>query len=209
MPVRLALLEDDPEQRLALKQVFTADTSYRLEAEFSGLDEFRQALPQLDVEVVLVDIQLPKGSGLEALQLLRKCEPRPKAIVLTAVNDSATLLAALQAGADGYLLKRGDPKGLLMRLGELLAGEVPMSPGIARRLLEHFRRSPGDPLAVATLSPAERDVLALLASGRSNKEIAEARGVGVPAVRSQITAIYRKLRVETRTEAVALFARHG
>lgn len=210
MPVRLVIVEDDPRQRESLVNALKAGSGYEVAGEFATLEEFRQAVRRLPCDVALVDIQLPDGSGLEAIRLLKQAKVPPKVVVLTVVNDSGTLFAALQAGADGYLLKRGDSKGLLLRLGELLGGEVPMSPAIARRLLDHFRLTlAGRPDAVAALTASETEVLTLLARGHSNQEIAEARRVALPTVRSQLTAIYGKLHVRSRTEAVALFHRQG
>ena len=134
--------------------------------------------------------------------------PVPRCIVLTVLADSTTLFEALRAGADGYLLKRGDPVGLLVRLGELLAGDVPLSPAIARRILDHFREGivpatlPADPMTTS-----EREVLGLLAQGYANQEIADRRRVALTTVRTQLTAIYQKLHVRSRTEAVAAFHR--
>lgn len=209
MVVRVAILDDDPGQRASLSAVLNAEPGFQVVGQFGSLAELEAALPGLQAEVVLVDVQLPDGNGVSAVALLHERKPEAKAIVLTVINDSGTLLAALQAGAGGYLLKRADSKDLVVRLRELLAGEVPMSPGIALRLLEHFRRMPGDPAAVATLTPAEREVLGLLASGYTNKEIAAARGVSVPTVRTQLGNIYRHLRVKGRTGAVALVGWRG
>lgn len=208
MPVRLTLLEDDVRQREALVNAVNAVAGYVVVGEFASLKELRQSVARLQCDVALVDIQLPDGSGIEAIRLLKRSKTAPKVVVLTVVNDSGTLFAALQAGADGYLLKRGDPKGVLARLGDLLAGEVPMSAAIARRLLDHFRHGQsGLTDAVKDLTASETEVLALLAHGQTNQEIAEVRGVALATVRSQLTAIYAKLRVRNRTEAVAVFHR--
>ncbi len=206
---RIAILEDDPVQREAVSSALAGHPGYEIVGEFGTVAALARAWPTLKADVVLIDIQLPDGSGLDAIRVVKGGNQDTKAIVVTVVNDSATLLAAFQVGACGYLLKENDTKALVTRLEELLAGEVPMSPGIAIRLLEFFRRVPGDSTALETLSPTERQVLGLLASGLSNKEIASARGVTVAGIRSQLTSIYRKLQVQKRTEAVALFTLRG
>lgn len=209
MRVRLAILEDDPVQSAWMAEAIKGQPGYEMVGEFGSVEALRRAMPYLNADVILIDIQLPDGSGLDAIRLIRKASPKTRAIVVTVLNDSAILLAAFQVGASGYILKGDDTKSLLVRLEDMLAGEVPMSPGIALRLLEHFRKVPGDPGALGSLSTAEREVLGLLSTGMTNKEIAQARGVSVPTIRSQLTSIYQQLQVGKRTEAVALFTRHG
>jgi DNA-binding NarL/FixJ family response regulator len=185
-----------------------SSTIYEVVAQLDSLVALHAARGRLQCDVALVDIQLTDGSGIEAIRLLKHSGTPPKVVVLTVLQDSATLFAALQAGADGYLVKGSDPRGVLARLGDLLAGEVPMSAAIARRLLDHFRQAaPGRTEALTNLTASETEVLALLAQGQTNQEIAEIRRVALSTVRSQLMAIYAKLQVRNRTEAVALFHR--
>lgn len=208
VPVRLTILDDDPLQGEVIARACDSAPGYEVVGHFLSLADLRSGLRRLNCDIALVDIQLPDGSGLEAIRMLKALKSPPKVVILTVVNDSATLFGALQAGADGYVLKRGDPKGILQRLGDLLAGEVPISAAIARRLIQHFRQiQPGHPDALHQLTPSENAVLGLLARGLTNQEIANERGVALATIRSQLASIYEKLHVRSRTEAVALYHR--
>lgn len=205
MPARLIILEDDPRQSAALVGFLSSCPDFQITGCAASLTALEEILQRFTCDLALVDIQLPAGSGLDAIQLLKNRPNPPKVIVRTVVNDSATLFQALRAGADGYLLKDGDPKSLPSRLRELLQGELPMSPAIARRVLTHFQGiPPAHSDSISSLTPSERAVLMLLARGHSNQEIADLRQVSLPTVRSQLSAIYSKLHVRSRTEAVAV-----
>lgn len=208
MPNRIAILEDDPRQRAAVAAELGCIPGCVVVGEFGRVQDLRKALPGLRCDLVLLDVQLPDGTGIEALRFAKSLPaPVPRCIMLTVLADSVTLFEALKAGADGYLVKRGDPKALVERLRELESGEVPMSPAVARRVLDHFRGVSASPSGVDDLTASEREVLTLLAQGHTNQEIAESRRVALATVRTQLTSVYQKLQVRNRTEAVAWFHR--
>ncbi|HEX4350876.1 MAG TPA: response regulator transcription factor, partial [Verrucomicrobiae bacterium] len=127
--------------------------------------------------------------------------PKTPVIILTALDDDKLIFCALEAGADGYLLKRTKPADLRSALIDVLEGGAPMTSAIARRVVRSFRKTSGDQHGTASLSPREVEVLELLSRGLSNKEIAEQLQLSVETVRSYLKNVYEKLHVRSRTEA--------
>lgn len=160
-------------------------------------------------DVVLLDIHLPGRSGVEFVEVVRQRLPGCVVLMLTAYEDAELIFGALQRGAQGYLLKRTAPAKLVEAILEAHAGGAPMSPQIARRVVQHFQRGgPVDP-GLGLLTPREREVLEELAKGCLYKEIADRLGISVETVRGYLSAIYGKLQVRTRTEAVVRFLGRG
>jgi DNA-binding NarL/FixJ family response regulator len=173
--------------------------------------------------LVLIDLELPDGNGLE---LLRELESYPATkVVTTLYSDDDHLFPALQAGADGYLLKEDRFEMLVQELQRIVRGQPPLSPAIARRLLGHFRDaarvgSPAVSLATTAapeepwadcerLTPRETEVLTYLSKGFTIKEIAGLMGIKWFTVNDHIKAVYRKLNVSSRAEAAVLATKHG
>lgn len=159
-------------------------------------------------DIALIDLGLPDGSGLEVLRAIR-VEPRETICVVTTVmGDDASIVGALSAGAEGYLLKE-QPRELLVRQLRQTAQGIPaLSPSVARRIMEHFRRT-GPAAMEDGLTARERDVLALIGRGLRNGEAAEALGLSENTVSSYIKTIYRKLGISSRAEASWHAARMG
>lgn len=157
-------------------------------------------------DVALVDLGLPDGSGLDVVRLLMTLSPDMTCIVSTVLGDDAHIVAALSAGAQGYILK-GQPEPVVRRqLVQLQHGVPALSPTIARRIMEHFQRTgPVDNDAEA-LSAREIDVLVLLSKGLRNAEAAQALGLAESTIATHVKSIYRKLGISSRAEA-ALHAR--
>ncbi len=159
-------------------------------------------IPKARPDVVLMDIRLPRMSGIECTPRLKELLPGTPIVILTVLDDDELIFRALQAGADGYLLKRSKPAELRTALLDVLNGGAPMSSAIARRVVRSFRRPPANPRNEAHLSTREIEVLSLLSNGLSNKEIADQLRLSVETVRSYLKTIYDKLHVRCRTEAV-------
>jgi DNA-binding NarL/FixJ family response regulator len=149
-----------------------------------------------------MDIRLPCMSGIECTSRLKALLPVTPIVILTVLDDDELIFRALEAGADGYLLKRSKPADLRTALLDVLSGGAPMSSAIARRVVRSFRRPPANPRSQAHLSTREIEVLGLLSRGLSNKEIADELRLSVETVRSYLKTIYEKLHVRCRTEAV-------
>lgn len=161
--------------------------------------------------VALVDIGLPDGSGLDLVRELTTAEPPALAVVTTIFDDDDHLFGAIQAGAEGYLLKDHAPDTMAAYLRRIHDGEPPLSPALARRLLAHFRSAPAaappDEAAAEALTPRETEVLALLGRGLRTGEAARLLGLSNHTVASHVKAIYAKLNISSRAEA-ALEARN-
>lgn len=157
-------------------------------------------------DVILMDIKLPGLSGIECVALLRKQLPSAHVIMLTVYEDSERIFQALQAGADGYLLKSSPAETLLLAIEDVHKGGSPMSSHIARKVVRQFRQSEPSPNETDNLAPREKQVLELLASGYVYKEIADKLGIGSETVRTYVKNICKKLQVRNRLEAVARYS---
>ena len=200
--LRVALVEDDAHVRAGLRELIAASPGCSCVADFGTAEEALARLPALEVEVLLMDIQLPGMSGIECIRRIKADRPALQVMMLTVFEDHDRIFQSLAAGASGYLLKQTPADQLLEALRELQRGGSPMSTQIARRVVETFRepastRDPG-----AGLSPRERDIVARLARGFLYKEIAAQLGISVETVRTHLHSIYEKLHVRSRTEAV-------
>ena len=200
--IRIALVEDAADIRESLKRLFASVRDMRLVAEFPDGESAMAGLPSSGAEVVLVDINLPKASGIDVIGKVKLQMPDVQFLVLTVYEDSAKIFQALAAGASGYLLKRTDPMRLLSAIRELKGGGAPMSGSVARLVVQSFHRGDSGSGQSEELSPRESEILGLLSEGCLYKEIAERLGIGIETVRTHVRRIYDKLHVRSRTEAV-------
>jgi len=153
-----------------------------------------------DYDLALIDLGLPDGSGLDVLRNLRLLRPETTCVVTTVMGDDASIVGALSAGAQGYLLKE-QPQDLLVRqLSQMAEGIPALSPSVARRIMEHFQRT-GPAAPEDALTAREREVLALIGRGLRNGEVAEALRITENTVAGYIKDIYRKLGISSRAEA--------
>ncbi|HWU22469.1 MAG TPA: response regulator transcription factor [Nocardioides sp.] len=158
-------------------------------------------------DVVLMDVNLPGASGVAATARLTRTTPAPAVLMVTMVDDDETVLAALSAGARGYLLKDATPEDIHAALRTVVSGGAVLGAGVAGRLLTQRERR-NDEVAVDDLTPREREVLDLLARGRTNAQIARALGISLKTVQNTVSRVLDKLQVADRTQA-ALKARQG
>ena len=175
-----------------------------VQACVSGEDAVR-VIPSLKPDVVLMDIFLPRMSGIECTARLKLQMPKIQILMLTSVEDDELVFMALQSGADGYLLKRTTPENLKAAMLDVIGGGAPMSSEIARRVVESFRRAGQQPKTEAHLSAREEEVLILLTKGYANKEIADQLSISYETVGSHLKHIYEKMHVRSRAEAVARY----
>ena len=205
MSRRIVLVEDKPEVRDNWSRLINSFPGFACVRVCASGEEALRMIPETNPDVVLMDIFLPRMSGIECTARLKELLPKLRIIILTAVEDDELVFMALEAGADGYLLKRTKPEDLHTALLEVLGGGAPMTSEVARRVVESFRRpvKPREP--AVRLSAREEEVLILLSKGYANKEIAEQLSLGVETVGSHLKHIYEKLHVRSRTEAVARY----
>ena len=205
-PRRIAILEDDPNVALHFREIIASAADLELSGTadcLAGAESLIGGRPDL----LLSDIGLPDGSGLSFIPVLRAALPTCKVLVITAFGDRDTVVAALNAGADGYLLKDGGPDTILDGVRATLDGGAPISASAAVYLLERLRGSGAGDAAIAVpdaerLTPREVELLELFSRGHSYKLASRALGISPLTVGNHVKSIYRKLQVHSRGEAV-------
>jgi DNA-binding NarL/FixJ family response regulator len=206
--MKVVVVEDDESTRRRWVRLLNESSGYECSGEYASAEMALRRLRPGQCEVVLVDLQLPGMSGIELIRELTRLFPEVQCLVMTVMEDQIAVMEALREGAAGYLLKRGDPKNLLVRLGELAANEFPLSPPIGQLIRKQFLPA-AIPEGLPRFTPAELEVLRYLAQGLTNKEISFKRGVEDFTVRDQLSQIYRKLGVGNRGAALAKLRRLG
>jgi DNA-binding NarL/FixJ family response regulator len=199
MSISVAIVEDETRLRVQLAKMITEAPGFRCQGVFGSAEHALREIPRQPSDVVLMDINLPQMSGVECVFRLKKLLPQIQVVMLTVYDDSEKIFKALEMGASGYLLKRTPADDILKAVAEVHRGGSPMSSYIARQVVQYFAHKSG--AETTDLSPREAEVLALVAKGYINKEIADQMGLGLETVRSYLKSIYDKLHVRSRTEA--------
>jgi DNA-binding NarL/FixJ family response regulator len=207
--IRIAIVEDSKTIRESLTHFLKTDPECQCVFSCGTAEEALVEIPKHQPEVVLMDIQLPKLSGIECTAQIKKLLPAVQIIMVTVYEDTERISAALRAGACGYLLKRCTPAELVSAVREARLGGVPMPREIARKVIASFQQPNTVAPAIDELRPRERKILELLATGLANKEIADRLGLSSGTVRWHLENIYSKLHVHSRTEAVLKFRSAG
>lgn len=205
MQIRVAIVEDDAGIRASLEALIRRAPDLAFKGGYSDAESAVQEIPKQAPDVVLMDINLPGMNGVECVRQLKAATPKVQFLMLTVYEDGESLFNSFKAGASGYLLKRTASARLLEAIRDVHAGGSPMTPQMARRVVQFFSPPPGEPSAVSTLTPGERDFLDLLANGYAYKEIADRRKISIDTVRSYVRTVYEKLHVHSRTEAVVKY----
>jgi len=198
-------VEDDPEIRANLAHRVGRSPSFCLLRTYSDAESALGDLPRHQPDVVLMDINLPGMDGIACVRQLKAKMPGVQFIMLTIYEDGNRLFKSLMAGASGYLLKRTPPDKLLAAIKEVHEGGSPMTPEMARRVVQHFQEIPEPASELERLTPREKDVLEQLAKGFLYKEIEDNLGISTGTLRSYIANVYEKLHVHSRTEAVVKY----
>lgn len=206
MAITVSIVEDNEKLRGTLARVLNRAEGFRCISQYPSAEDALKDLPATKPDVVLMDINLPGMNGVECVRQLKKIAPEILIIMLTVYEDTENIFEALTAGASGYLLKRTSSPELLAAIHEVQRGGSPMTTHIARKVVQSFQKNaPAQP--AENLSEREQQVLDLLAKGLMYKEIADKLQISYETVHTYIRRIYEKLRVRTRTEAVAKFLR--
>jgi two-component system, NarL family, response regulator LiaR len=203
--IRVVLADDHAVVRQGLRTFLDLQDDIEVVAEASDGEEAVEATLRLDPDVVLLDLVMPCLDGLGALRRLR--EHSARVLVLTSFGDDDKLFAALRGGAAGYLLKDVEPADLVRAIRSAHAGHSPLSPAVATRVVEEVAH--GGSATPGALTPRERDVLTLIAQGRSNKVIARELGVAEKTVKTHVGHILAKLGVSDRTQAALYAVKEG
>jgi DNA-binding NarL/FixJ family response regulator len=206
MAISVSIVEDNEKLRGTLARVLNRADGFRCISQYPSAEDALKDLPGAKPDVVLMDINLPGINGVECVRQLKKIAPEILIIMLTVYEDTENIFDALAAGASGYLLKRTTGPELLDAIREVQRGGSPMTTHIARKVVQSFQKNaPAQP--AENLSEREQQVLDLLSQGLMYKEIADKLQISYETVHTYIRRIYEKLRVRTRTEAVAKFLR--
>jgi len=204
-PLKVALVEDRPDVQESWVRLINSFPDIKCICTCASAEEALQLIPPANPGVVLMDIFMPGMTGIECTARLKLILPKTPIIILTSSDDDETVFQALQAGADGYLLKRTKPADLRAALLDVLTGGAPMSSEIARRVVASFRQKSPVKDDSLSLTVRESEILQLLAKGYANKEIADKLEMAVETVRSHLKHIYEKMHVRSRGEAVYRF----
>lgn len=197
--ISVCIIEDDPDIRSALFYLINGSDGFSC---ISGFESCEQALSEIVAEppdVVLMDLHLPGMSGIQGIKKMRDILPTVSILVLTVCQHDSVVFEALCAGAKGYLTKKADPAKILQAIREMLEGGSPMSPQIARLVVESFQAEPQN----VGLSNREEQVLRLLCKGNSYKMIASTLSISRHTVNSHLKSIYQKLDVHSEAQAVS------
>jgi DNA-binding NarL/FixJ family response regulator len=203
--IKVSVIEDDARWRRTLQTSLAGAPGFCCVSAHPNAEHALRHLSAAAPDVALVDIQLPRQSGIECVSELRRQMPRLLVMMLTEFDDADRLFGALQAGAQGYLLKSTAPAEVLNSIVQLHAGGSPMTPEIARKVLNHFRRPDLRPPALDKLTPRELQVAKEITGGARIKEVADALGISVATAQSHVRHIYEKLHISTRAEMATAY----
>jgi DNA-binding NarL/FixJ family response regulator len=216
---RILLIEDDAPVRERLATIIRGWPGGQLIAACGGLADATAIINDNPIDLLITDLNLPDGHGVQAIRMLRNTHPLAEAMVISVLADDRNVIEAIEAGATGYLLKDSDPIDILDAITELLAGRSPISSTIARTIVRGFSGRQGKPDAKAgskpdqvdphTLTPREMDILWGIAKGFTYGELAERLEISKQTVPVHIKNIYRKLQTNNRSEAVYEASRRG
>ncbi|MGZ5135935.1 MAG: response regulator [Flavitalea sp.] len=203
MGTGIVIYDDNQSLRESLEHLvrFSKDLLYL--GAFDTAQNVQQQVSELEPEVILMDIDMPGVNGIEAVKTIRAFNQKVAIIMLTVFDDNQHVLDAICAGASGYLLKKHISEKLVGAIDEVLRGGAPMSPGIARLVIQSIQQTPPDQSNKYKLTPKEKEILSSLSKGNSYKMIAADLIISIDTVRTHIKRIYEKLQVHSQTEAVS------
>ena len=201
---RIAIFEDNVHLRETLRILIAGASGYTVSGTYNNCNSLTADLQEAPCDIVLMDIEMPSLNGIEATRLLKQHFPEVLVLIQTVFFEDSYIFDAICAGASGYILKSTSPMGYLQALDDVRSGGSPMTPGIARRVLELFKNQV-QPTATEDyhLTAQEKNVLQLLVAGKSYKMIAADMHIAFDTVKSHARHIYAKLHVNSGTEAVS------
>jgi DNA-binding NarL/FixJ family response regulator len=205
--IKVSIIEDDDWIRENLVIQIEQTKGFACAGRYRSGEEALAQIARNVPDVVLMDINLPKMSGIECVRKLKALMPSVQVLMLTVYEDSAKIFDSLLAGAGGYLLKRTPQAEIIEAIAEVHRGNSPMTGHIARKVVQYFNQRGSAETEIEKLSKREREVLDHLAQGVPYKEIADVLALSIDTVRMHIKGIYGKLHVHSRGEAVAKYLR--
>src|SRR4030066_211996 len=208
---RILLVDDHEVVRLGLKALIERHPTFEVVAEAATAREAVERVAQFSPDVVVMDIRLPGGSGIEACQEIADKYPDSKVIMLTSYAEDEMLFSAIRAGAAGYVLKQIGGEDLVRAIETIGRGEALLDPAVTQRVFQEVRKAAREEeaSAFADLTQQEMHVLQLVSEGRTNRQIAEMLFLGEGTVRNYVSSILSKLNVRNRAEAAAYAVEHN
>lgn len=200
MALTVLIFEDNPLLRESISSLISLKEDLRLAGAFENVLSAKKHVTELKPDLILMDIDMPGMTGIEAVKQIRSFNPTVPIIMLTVFDDNLHVLEAIRAGASGYLLKKHLSTKLFDSIDDVLSGGAPMSPSIARMVIASMQKSIANPYQ---LTAREKEILTLLSQGNSYKIIAAQSEISLDTVRTHIKKIYEKLQVHSQTEAVS------
>lgn len=204
--ITVLIVDDSEVVRTGLRTLLRTEPSIRIVGDAVNVASAIEACVRLSPEVVLLDIRLPDGSGVDACRQILQKRPDTRVLILTSVLDDTIVDEAIRAGAQGYLLKEIDGRGLVNAIRDVHAGKSILDPAVTARVMKLVKSGGGSRDGLASLSPQERRVLALIAEGCTNKEVAANLGLSEKTVKNYLSTVFEKLHVSRRAEAAVIYA---
>lgn len=199
--IKIAIVEDNQDVQIFLADILNTQNKFSVIGVYDDFQSALKNIPLSKPEIVLMDIGLPDGSGIDCIRILKPQFPNIEYMVCTTFEDAEVVLDALEAGASSYVLKRSKPEFIINAVKELYAGGSPMNPDIARIVvskLNNFEKKE----KVDILTPREKEIMELLAKGNLYKEIADRLEISINTLKAHCYNIYQKLHVNNKTEAI-------
>jgi two-component system, NarL family, response regulator DevR len=210
-PIRLMLVDDHEVVRLGLKALFTQTETIDVIAEAGSVADAVKKAALNHPDVVLMDLRLPDGTGIDACREILSANPRTRVLFLTSHSDEEAVVSTIMAGAAGYLLKEVGSKVLINAIELVHGGHSILDPKVTkvvlRRMSTSENRAADGPASESALSPQEQRILALVVEGRTNKEIAKSLGLSDKTVKNYLSNAFQKLHVGRRSQAAAIYER--
>lgn len=197
--LNICLIEDDETIREGYEYLIGNNEGYKITGSFASFEDAAKKIARCEPDVILLDVELPGISGIDAIPKLKKLVPDAHIIILTVYEQELMIFRALAGGASGYLTKDTPHKKILTSIKEAMDGGGPMSSNIARMVIQSFQRSEESPL-----TPRETEILEQISTGKSRKRIAEELFIDLETVKSHIKNIYSKLNVHSKADAIKL-----
>jgi DNA-binding NarL/FixJ family response regulator len=205
--VKIMLVDDHEVVRMGLRTLLERRAGFNVVAEAGSVAEAVAGAHQALPDVIVMDVRLPDGTGVEACREIRSERPETKVIMLTSYADDEAVYGSIMAGASGYLLKQTRGQNLAEAIERVAAGESLLDPGVTDKVLARMRQlAAGETDELASLSPQERRILGLIAEGKTNKEIADEVFLSDKTVKNYVSSILSKLNLRRRSEAAAFIA---
>ncbi len=204
--IRLVLVDDSEVVRLGLRALLGAERTLEIVGEGSSVATGVAACVKHKPDVALLDLRLPDGTGFDACRQILRRLPETRVLMLTSVADDTLVDEAIRAGAHGYLLKEVNSRALIQAITDVAAGKSILDPAVTARVMQFMKAGGTTRDVLASLSPQESRVLALIAQGKTNKEAGNEMNLTEKTVKNYLSNIFEKLHVSRRAQAAAIYA---